>query len=93
LGQEGTFNQNAVVQNEPKTTSTKIISANGYTLNLPNATTSYNVNILISATENTIGNRYSRFVITFNGGNYPATPAVLIEGSARITSTMYQFGD
>jgi hypothetical protein len=94
LGQGGSVSYNGVIQTVSRNTITKVTSADAFTFSLPNgnASVTYNANILFTTAANVTTGIYSRIVLTFNGGNYPATPAVFIMGSLRSTGKIYHYG-
>jgi len=94
LGEDGSLSDNGVIQTVVRTTIYKATSANAFTFHLPNANSSitYNANILFSTASNWNTGIYSRIIMTFNGGNYPATPATFIIGSLRFTGRVYHYG-
>jgi hypothetical protein len=94
LGQAGSLSYNGVTQTVARKIMTQITSANAFTFSLPDSSSSvtYNVNILMVTSSNVDTGQYSRIVMTFNGGNYPAAPATLIIGSLRFTGRVYYYG-
>jgi hypothetical protein len=94
LGQDGSLSYNGVIQTATRTTVSEAKSANAFTFTLPDSTSpsDFNANILLSTTANRDTGIYSRIIMTFNGGNYPATPSKFIIGSLRFTGRIYHYG-
>jgi len=92
LGDDGSLSHNGMIQTESRTSIEQVMSANAFTFTFPAASAPFNANILLTTSAKLSTGQYSRIVMSFNGGNYPATPATFIMGSLRFTGRIYRYG-